>query len=364
MKIPKALLDKAHRELKARNDAINACALRAVERGFVTDAQLAPLWAEKLRHTYTTVERVIYPDLDAVNGRVLPIDSSVDPTTLEWEYFQLDSGGFCDWIDDDGDVRPSAFLKAKRFTGKQDNIGGGYHYTIFDLERYAKAGMGSPLPTEYALADRRAHDEKIEWTWMVGEPSKQIHGLLTHPNIPCSFARAGVSTSAIWDQKTDDEILRDFTDLIDVIPQQSVEAHHCVKVLMPHKFIRHMRKRFVAATATGTVSLWDKLKALYSGDDSGQGKVEFVGLNILDASRRKNPKTKTDTSGITGDIMVALPAADVNSLCFIRSRPYTQMSPQEDKMRISVLTYGTIGGVKCTRPLSANIMFFGGTLAS
>lgn len=357
-KIPQHILDAAATTLRERADSIRACSERAVSK-FSCDAQAAPIWADQLIHTFSKIERKIYPDLVACNGGVLPIDRSVSPAKRTWTYYMVDSGGFYGWIDDDGDIMHSAFVTAEAFEGRHAEHGGGYHYTIFDLETFADAGMVS-LPTELAAADKRACDEHTEWVWMCGDGGKDLPGLLTHPNIPKPLARQNAgNTSRLFVNKTDDEILRDFVDLIDSIPQASLEAHHAAKVFMPFAFIREMRKRFVAATASGTISLWDKLKALYSGDDSGQGKVTFAGLNMCEAARRLNPATGTDTSGISGDVMLALPADDVDALCFIESRGYTQLPPQEENFKIKVLTHAKIGGVKCVRPLSAAMMVFG-----
>lgn len=358
-KIPQYIIDRAAAEIAERNDAIDAFrdGLVAEHR---CDAELAPIWAEKLRHTYKTVPETIYPDLVAVNGGLLPIDQSVDPATLEWDYYEADYGAQCDWIDDDGQILHATFITARRSAGKHAEIGGGYHYTIFDLERAAKAGM--QLQTISAKAVKRANDEKTEWVWMFGDSGKGIFGLFTHPNLPVSMAalNAGAS-SRLPENKTNDEVLADFVTLIDQVPEQSLEAHYTKRVAMPHSLIRLMRSRFLTATASGTVTLWDRLLSLYSGDAAGQGKVEFVGLNACDGARRANPNTGTDTSGIAGDFMIALPAPDVEELCFIRARSFTQRPPQETDFTVRIATHSNIGGVKMVRPLSVHMMTFGTT---
>lgn len=357
--IPQHILDRAAAEVAERNEALDACVADIVERKRC-DAQLAPIWAEKLRYTFASMPETLYPDLVASSGGVLPIDTSVDPTALEWEYYMLDSGGFCDWIDEDGDIAPSTFIRGSRHTGKHAEHGGGYHWTIFDLERAAKVGL--PLEITYAKADQRAEAEHTEWVWMFGDSAKELFGLCTHPNIPRELAafNAG-ATSRLIVNKTDDEILEDFRDLIDSVPETTLELHHVKTVFMPHSFIREMRSRFIASTATGMVTLWDRLLSLYAGDASGQGKVEFKALLLCEAARRVNPKTGTDTSGISGDIMIALPQADASELCFIRSRPYTRRPPQEENFKVKVLTHSKIGGVKCVRPLSCRIVTYGTT---
>lgn len=359
IQIPKHVLDAAAANVAKRKAMFDAFVGDLCARHRVNDAQLAPLWGEKLRHTFSTIPETIYPDLVAVNGGVIPIDTSVNPASLEWEYFMIDSGALCDWIDDEGNLMHSSFVTATRHTGKHAEIGGGYEYTIFDLEKAALANV--PLNQIKAKAVKRAHDEKTEWVWLFGDSAMDIPGLCTHPNVTTSFAAIGAGLSRLPINKTNDEILADFVTLLDTIPQQTIEGHHAAKGFMPHSLIRLMRSRFLEGTASGVVSLWDRLRALYSGDDSGQGKVEFKGLNPLDANRRINPVTGTDTSGISGDFLVAVPADDKDSLAFIRARSFTQRPPQEVDFNIKILTHGNIGGVKMVYPLSCHVMFFGTT---
>lgn len=358
MNIPKHVMDRAAQELKHLGDACDRFVAGLVSQG-KCDAQLAPIWAEKLRHTIAGTIETIYPDLVAANGGVLPIDSSVNPATLEYEWFTIDRGAVMDWIDDEGNIVPGAFVTMKRDTGKHAEFAGGYAYNIFDLERWAFVGMN--LPNELRDAMKRAHDEFVEWTWMFGRPEKELYGLCSHPNIPMSTAALNAgATSRLPANKTDDEVLRDFVTLLDTIPQQSVEAHHATKVYMPFSLIRLMRARFIASTATGTVSLWDKLQALYSGDDSGQGKVSFMGLNVCDASRRVNPNTRTDTSNISGDMLIAC-SGDARDGQFMRCRPLTQRPPVEEDLKVKVLAHANIGGARLVHPLAFHVMVYGTT---
>lgn len=352
MKHPKHILDAAVAMARADAAAIKAFAQSLVTLGRC-DASLAPIWAEKLRHVFPKIVETLYPDLPVAAGEVLPIDSSVDPADIVWEMYAIDAGATMDWIDDDGTILPSAFVKATRSTGVMAEFGGGYEYTIFELERAAKANV--PLNTTKAAAVKRAHDEFVQSKWLFGDARKGFPGLLTHPNIPMSLAAAGVSTSTHWDSKTGDELIADFIALIDAIPQQSLEQHHAATVFMPHSLIRKLRMLYIAGTADGSVSYWDRLQKLYAGDDSGQGKVEFRGLNECLASRRQSP----DPFPFGGDIMFALPAPNVDELAFIRARPLTQRPPAESDFKVKVPSHAKIGGLKAVRPLAVHVMCFG-----
>lgn len=352
MKYTKQILDAALAMARADGEAIKKFAQHIAGLGRC-DASLAPIWAEKLRHVFPKIVETLYPDLPVAAGEVLPVDSSVDPADIVWEYYMVDSGAKMDWIDDDGSIMPSAYVKASRKTGNMAEFGGGYEYTIFELERAAKAKI--PLNTIKASAVKRAHDEFVQNKWLFGDMAKDMPGLLTHPNIPMSLAVDGASTSAHWDDKTGDELIADVIALIDTIPEQSLEQHHAVTVYMPFGMIRKLRSLFIGSTDSGTISYWDRLLKLYSGDDSGQGKVSFRGLNECQASRRPSP----DPFPYGGDLMFALPAPNADELAFVRARNLTQRPPQEQDFKVKVVSHAKIGGVKVVRPLAVHIMCFG-----
>lgn len=370
--LSKHLMDRAERERKILSDGITRLCKSLLANGKFTgdpdaaipytDAQVAPIYAEKLRHVYAKLVEVWYPELEAANGEVLPIDSSMPPGAETWEYDMIDSGASMDWIDDEGQIAPNAFVKsAGKFVGRTAEFGGGYKTNLFDDERQSMAGMNlSPIK---GAAVKRAHDVFCEWRWLFGSPDKDgMLGLCTHPNMPMSMAANNAGdTSKLPENKTNAEILADFISLIDGVAEQSLERFHAVTVYMPHSLIRLMRTRFLDATAEGKQTLWDRLKGLYSGDDSGQGKVTFKGANFCSASRRKDPRTGTDTSGISGDFLLALPPQNADELCFIRARPFTMRPPEEKGFSVQHLAHGKIGGCKMVQPLSCAMLIYGTT---
>jgi hypothetical protein len=128
---------------------------------------------------------------------------------------------------------------------------------------------------------------------------------------------------------------------------------------MSYELGRLLKRRRIAGTAEGKVTLWDVLVDQYKGDDTGQGKVSFFFLNEADADRRIDKRTGTDTSGIAGDFIFALPADNVDELAFIRCRNLEQLAPQQDDFAIKVLCRADIGGCRMVRPLSVHMMLFG-----
>lgn len=322
------------------------------------DEQLAPIWAEKLRFTYAKVFETKYPEYMAANGDVLPIDT-IDAAATEWEYYLVDQAGYADWIDDDGHVAPSGAIKARRFTGPTHELGHRWDMTVFDLERAAKSGL--QLSSMKQKNAKRTHDAATNWVWLFGDSSKNLPGLCNHPNIQITVAplKATPGTVRVWDSNaTNDEIASDVSLLIDTVAESTLEAYHAAKVYMPPALFRVLRNRVLPSTASGFASLLQLLQDRYKGDETGQGKVTFHTLNECDGSRRLNPKTGSDDSGITGDFLLALPPDNKDELAFVRARPYTQRPPQERDLIMHHLTHSKIGGCKCQIPLAVHRLDF------
>jgi hypothetical protein len=320
------------------------------------DWELAPILAEKLRHLYPQLVETKYPQYKAAMGQVFPIDSSPGPAAETWRQYQIDFHGKCQWIDDDMDFSPSNAVSVRQSDGRFANFGQQYDITLFDMERAAAGNV--PLASLKGKMAKRAHEAWKNWMWLFGDADHELSGLCNHPNIIhhlAAFDSTTGNTSRLWANKSDDDIYADVKELIDSIPQTTLEAYECAKVFMPPDLMRLLTGRFVAATATGTVTLWDRIKASFPS-------VTFDTLNECQANRRLNPDTGTDTSGISGDFLLALPADSVDEIGgFMSARPFSQLAPQQVSAKIRTITHEKIGGVRLQQPKAIALMRFGTT---
>lgn len=321
-----------------------------------TDAQSAPVFAEKLRHVYAKVLEVEYPELLAASGQILPIDTSVDPADISWEYYMVDQSGYADWIDEDGFMAPGSAVTLSRFTGEQHEIGHEWDVNKFDLERAAKSGF--QLVSMKQSMSREVIERLTNWVWLFGESAKNLPGLCNHPNITTTVAplNAG-ATSRLWSAKTNDEILEDVALCLNTIPEQTSEMKHASVVYMSPGLMRECRDRRLGA-GDGFASLMDLIVDRYKGDDSGQGKVSFRVLRECDADLRRHPKTGSDDSGIPGDFLLAMASMSKDEAAFIKSRPFTQLPPQEVGFKMYQHSHSKIGGCKLQLPLAVHRLDF------
>src|SRR5690606_30816728 len=118
-------------DLIPRQDTLQALALRfAMELGGFrcgrTDDSTAALWAEHMRSYSAKLLEHRYPDLPCAEGEVLPVMTDVDPAAEEFVYYSIESGGYADWIGDDGTVAPNSWISAGRHVGYTSEMGSGY----------------------------------------------------------------------------------------------------------------------------------------------------------------------------------------------------------------------------------------------
>lgn len=334
--------------------------LEAFCRQYRADAQSSPIFAEKLRHVYAKVLEVEYPELQAAMGKILPIDTSVDPADISWEYHMIDQAGYADWIDEEGQLAPGSAMTLTRFSGEMHEFGHMWDVNDFDLERSAKSGF--QLVSMKQNAARRAHEALANWVWLFGESNKNLIGLCNHPNITTSLADTAAAspngrTWATSSGKTNDEILEDVAVLLNTIPEQTSEMHHASIVYLPPSYMRACRDRRLGA-GDGFASLWDLIVDRYKGDDSGQGKVSFRMLNECDSALRRHPKTGADDSGIPGDFILAMASMSKDEAAFIRARPFTQLPPEKTGFVTQNFSHAKIGGCKLQLPLAVHRLDF------
>ncbi len=335
--------------LVPRKDTLTGLVSSWYRDGKITrcDDSVAPIMVEKLRYTYAQVYEIKYRNLKAANGEVLGFDTSPDPADDSYRYEVLDYAGYADWIGDDGTVMGEGSMQLTPHLGFMHEIGHKFSFTVFDLERAAKDGR--QLPSVRQRVAKRAHDEKHNWTWLFGDPDKQLHGLFTHPNI--QIVQAPVASSAVHsdnrdrliENKTVDEILADVASMVDLVPETTNEELMVRKIMMPRVDVSVLKHRRVGA-GDGTLTIWQLIQSMYPD-------VEFMVLPECDATKRINPKTGVNDSSVAGRCWIAVPDAPVDECGFVLTRPFTQRAPQEQDLKISTITHSKIGGFKCVVPL-------------
>lgn len=312
------------------------------------DDQVAPLMAEKLRHTYQTIHEKKFPERQAFEGKILPIDNEVNPGALEYEYFVIESEGCADWIDDNGTLLNTSSTILKRFTGKVKPIGDEWVLNYFELQRHAMAG--TKIPAMKPQLSKKHHATKTNWVWLFGDAEYQMEGLCNHPNITVLLAPEGVSGRK-WEDKTAEEILADIDAVINAAANNTLMAHRTKRVLMSQRLQQILINKVVKDTY-GVNNLWKFVTEKYSPTGAGVEQVVFEVLVEAQAEWRRDPITNTDTSGIVGDFLLAMPEVDKELAAFVRAQPYTTHQPEKRGFDLVHQAHSTIGGARIAEPLA------------
>lgn len=355
-------------DLIPRLDTLQALALSfAVQLGGFqvgrTDDTTASIWAEFLRSYSSKVLEHKYPDLPCAEGAVLPVMTDMDPGAEEHIYYSIESGGYADWIADDGTVAPNSWISTGRHVGYASEMSAGYSLNFFELEKaaFAAKGMGPKISIDATKSkqDRRNHEAKTDWTWAFGDTDKRLIGLFNHPNITVTMAplNAGAS-SRLPENKTNDEIAADVAELIQAVPRQTLGQHFVSEVWVSRPFMELCMNRRLGA-GDGLLSLWQYLVDRHKGDETGQGKVSFRVLNYCDPLFRRHPKYNDDRSGISGEFMFAVSKLDKDEAHFKRARSYTQLPPERKGFNTFHQSHSKIGGAVIKRPLAFHRFDFG-----
>lgn len=342
------------------------------------DYELAPIMTEKLTSTQAQIQETTYPEYLAANGMILPIDSSDGPEAERWRYWRVDFAGRCDWIDEGGMYSPTSALSQRKFEGQFARFGHRWETTIFDLARAAAADV--PLDSFKGKLSKKAHEAWKDWHWCCGSIGHELEGLLTNPNIThllAPFDSASGNTTRLWAGKSDDDIFADVKTVIDRVPIDTHSAEYVADVYLPLGLVQEAQGRYLSGTATGVITLWDKITAAWGKKDNvtGQPPVNFHVWNMMDADLRIDPAsveaeaesgsiggTDTALSGF-GDLMLAMPPKDASTDAFKLAYPMRQEAPARDpeSFRIITKTHERMGGCKLQRPKGYVLMRFGTT---
>jgi hypothetical protein len=177
------------------------------------------------------VYRIQYPDI--LYPQLVPIDSSANEWAKSVTYFSMDKVGQADWFDGFATDMRLADINRQKFEQGIEMAGIGYRYTLEELGQ-AMMIPGLNLSSEKAEASRRSYEEFMDRLARLGSTSKGITGLLNNANVTRTDAVAdGSGTSALWSNKTADQIIRDVQSALTNVYSGSLTVEMADTVLLP-----------------------------------------------------------------------------------------------------------------------------------
>src|SRR5258708_5103183 len=177
------------------------------------------------------VYRIQYPEI--MYPRMLPVDSSASEWAKSITYYSIDRVGNADWFDGYATNMPMADINRDKREQSIEMAGIGYRYTLEELG-VAMMIPGLNLSTERAEASRRAYEEFIDRLARFGDARKAITGLFNNAFVTRTSAIAdGTGASALWSNKTADQMIRDVQGALTKVYGGSLTVEMADTVLLP-----------------------------------------------------------------------------------------------------------------------------------
>ena len=198
--------------------------------------------------------------------------------------------------------------------------------------------VGRSLDQQRANASRRAVEEEINDIAFNGRADADLPGFLSNPNIPTITVVDGAGASALWVDKTPDEILFDINDLFGDIFENTKMKERGDTLLLPP-------------------AQWNYIASTPRASNSDTTILQYVVQNSpflasMDSVIPVNELVGAGTAGV--DIMVAYTRRP-DKLQLEIPGELQYFAPQEQGLEIVIPGMSSIAGVNVYYPMSAAI---------
>lgn len=173
-----------------------------------------------------------YPDFQY--RELVPVDTSAPEWTTRIDFFSMgDDVGEAREFAPDGDDIPFVDFQLDKGDSRVFMAGIGYRYNLQELA-HAQA-YGIQLDTDRADAARRKYELFVDQVAFVGRPKMGLTGLVTSVSVTAlAAANNAGGTSALWENKTADEIVRDVNRVLSAVFIGSNGIEQADTLLLPH----------------------------------------------------------------------------------------------------------------------------------
>jgi len=198
----------------------------------------------------TEVFQTRYPSFEF--GELMFVNTDGDMWDIGTVFFSGDIAGKAEFLAGAGFDMPYASVARTQFLQQNHFAGIGYEWFLQELQRAAKEGRN--LPNEKAMAAGKVAQRFKYGIAIRGSTEKGFVGLINNPSVPTANVPAdGTGSSALWANKTPDQIARDFNlGLSDVI-NNTAETSIPDTVLLPSSRLQAISTKRIGDTADYTL---------------------------------------------------------------------------------------------------------------
>lgn len=295
------------------------------------DANEGVFFSSQLEHIKGEIYETEYPELMA--RRLIPVSHEAGPGATSITYRQFDQVGVMELISDYANALPRVDILGKEFTSPVKSIGGAYGYSLQEIRSAQMANLN--LDQRKAEAARRAFEEAVERIAKAGNAATGLKGFLNHPNVPRETVTNGAGGTATWATKTPAEIVKDISDAVADIRDDTkgVESGPFVVLLPDAQYTR------IATTKNSESSDVTILEFILK---SNPWIAEIVPWHALKGA------------GSSATDRMVLYTRNPSKLTLEIPQDFEQLNVQEKDLEYQVPCHGRIGGVIFYRPFSAS----------
>ncbi len=293
-------------------------------------------FARQLEHIIAQEFDIEYPELPA--RRIIPVTMEADPADETITYREYDRVGLAKIISDYSDDLPLVDITGKEITSKIRSLGVGYRFNLQEIRASAKTGRD--LEGRRAETAREALLRQENKIALFGDATHGLASFLAFANVTVVTCPAdGTGASALWVDKTADQMLRDLNRIVNSIPELTLGIEQPDTLIMPRAALH--------AAATRRI-----------GRDSNKTVLEFfLGTNLYIKSIESVEAINELTTAGSGNVgrMMAYRRSPLKVRMEI-PQDFEQLPAQPKGFQWTVPCHSRMGGVIWHKPLSAAYM--------
>lgn len=234
------------------------------------------------------VEQGVYETkyADIQYPQLVPVDNSAHPFAKSVTYFSSDKFGAADWMNGNADDVPLAGTERAKHETEVHTAAIGYSWGWEEINQAMM--LGRNLPSEDAMAARRAYEEMVDRVALQGDGSKGFSGgLFNHADVTVTAATTGG-----WASATAAQILGDVNQALTAVQTGTNNIRMADTLLLPYNRFNTISSMQMSSGSDKTVFEWIKQNNAYTAT-TGQpltiralGGLDTVGTGVSPAGPR------------------------------------------------------------------------------
>jgi len=293
------------------------------------DAGESVFFARELEYVKAKSYDVKYKQLKGLMLVPMSTEANTGVRAITWT--QYSGVGLAKFISDYANDFPRVDVQGQEFTVKPKGIGDSYGYSIKEIRESQYSGKR--LDQRRADFARRAIDEKMNTTVISGDAATGLQGFINYSGITEDTVIAdGTGSSKLWSTKTPDQKVRDVTNLVNAVMNNTNGLEIPDTLLLPL-----VQYNDIANTRMGTNTDITILKWI---------------LNNSPVIKRIEYLVELDGAGAGGTDRMMVGAFDDMHLTHEVPQPFEQFDPQQKGMSFEIPCHAETAGVIIYYPLA------------